>query len=243
MAIVLDADEAIRFPIGAQGAAAIYTSNGPWAVLRDIGIRARSWLLVALPGSLLMATAAERPSAGIGLELALIVASASALGGCIFFKPSPGEDDVVRQALPKTTVVPPAWSAVASTPGLLGNDWLADFHDAELEELVRLALANNPDLGVAASWFQRAQQVVQQVGGQLLPSVGGKATGSGTVNFGSGTFGSIGAVLGVVWEADVWGKLTSEKESAAASESATAMDYAYAVQSRGGDGEELVHRD
>jgi multidrug resistance efflux pump len=39
-----DEDQA-KFPIGAQGAAAIYTTErGPFAVLRRIGIRARTWL-------------------------------------------------------------------------------------------------------------------------------------------------------------------------------------------------------
>ncbi|HEY5248278.1 MAG TPA: HlyD family secretion protein [Dermatophilaceae bacterium] len=49
VAIALDQAERIRFPIGAQGAAAIYTSSGPWAFLRKIGIRARSWLLWLYP--------------------------------------------------------------------------------------------------------------------------------------------------------------------------------------------------
>ena len=33
-----------KSPIGPQGTAAIYTSNGVWAVLRKISIRAHSWL-------------------------------------------------------------------------------------------------------------------------------------------------------------------------------------------------------
>jgi multidrug resistance efflux pump len=48
VAIAFD-DNGTRFPIGAQGAAAIYTSNGAWAVLRRIGIRGRSWLLWLYP--------------------------------------------------------------------------------------------------------------------------------------------------------------------------------------------------
>src|SRR4029077_5229880 len=41
--ILADADQS-KFPIGAQGSAAIYTSQGAWAVLRRISIRAHSWL-------------------------------------------------------------------------------------------------------------------------------------------------------------------------------------------------------
>jgi hypothetical protein len=41
-----DAADQSKFPIGAQGAAAIYTGGmkGAWAALRRIGIRTYSWL-------------------------------------------------------------------------------------------------------------------------------------------------------------------------------------------------------
>jgi multidrug resistance efflux pump len=42
--IVLNDPDQSKFPIGAQGTAAIYTSQGAWAVLRKISIRAHSWL-------------------------------------------------------------------------------------------------------------------------------------------------------------------------------------------------------
>ena len=42
--IELDAPDPSKFPIGAQGAAAIYTGGGGFAVLRRIGIRAYSWM-------------------------------------------------------------------------------------------------------------------------------------------------------------------------------------------------------
>ena len=44
--IRLDHSDQSKFPIGAQGSAAIYTSgeHGAWAVLRKISIRAHSWL-------------------------------------------------------------------------------------------------------------------------------------------------------------------------------------------------------
>jgi hypothetical protein len=42
--IVLDAEDQSQFPIGTQGAAAIYTSQGAWAALRRIAIRGRTWM-------------------------------------------------------------------------------------------------------------------------------------------------------------------------------------------------------
>jgi len=44
VAIGLDAKDQSQFPIGAQGAAAIYTSGGGFAILRRIVIRTYSWL-------------------------------------------------------------------------------------------------------------------------------------------------------------------------------------------------------
>jgi multidrug resistance efflux pump len=41
--ILLDDPDQSKFPIGAQGSAAIYTSSGAWAALRKISIRAHSW--------------------------------------------------------------------------------------------------------------------------------------------------------------------------------------------------------
>ena len=43
--IILDDPDQSRFPIGAQGSAAIYTAgeSGAWAALRKISIRAHSW--------------------------------------------------------------------------------------------------------------------------------------------------------------------------------------------------------
>jgi multidrug resistance efflux pump len=44
--IVFDGGDQSRFPIGAQGAAAIYTGGmkGGWAALRRVGIRTYSWM-------------------------------------------------------------------------------------------------------------------------------------------------------------------------------------------------------
>ena len=43
MKIIVDDETQSKFPIGAQGSAAIYTGGGGFAVLRRIGIRAHSW--------------------------------------------------------------------------------------------------------------------------------------------------------------------------------------------------------
>jgi multidrug resistance efflux pump len=49
--ILIDDPDQSKFPIGAQGAAAIYTEGdqGAWAALRKIAIRARTWLAWLYP--------------------------------------------------------------------------------------------------------------------------------------------------------------------------------------------------
>jgi multidrug resistance efflux pump len=52
--ILMDDPDQSKFPIGAQGAAAIYTGgeHGPWAALRKISIRAHSWFNWVYPMNL-----------------------------------------------------------------------------------------------------------------------------------------------------------------------------------------------
>ena len=47
--IRFDDPDQTKFPIGAQGMAAIYTSSGAWEVLRKISLRAHSWLNFLYP--------------------------------------------------------------------------------------------------------------------------------------------------------------------------------------------------
>jgi multidrug resistance efflux pump len=52
VAIVLDDPDPGKFPIGARGASAIYTTGGAWAALRKISIRTYTWLNWLYPMSL-----------------------------------------------------------------------------------------------------------------------------------------------------------------------------------------------
>jgi tetratricopeptide (TPR) repeat protein len=65
------------------------------------------------------------------------------LAGCALKAP-PTHTDVVDQALPKATRIPPTWRA-DPRGGEVTNDWLRAFNDATLEALVAEAIANNPD--------------------------------------------------------------------------------------------------
>jgi len=160
---------------------------------------------------------------------AVLFAAIVVLSGCALKSP-PTHTDVVDQALPKTTRIPPAWRADPSG-GEVANDWLKSFNDPMLDAIVAEAIANNVDLRAAATKVVIAQQTVIIVGSRLVPWVGAQLGGSTTYERDDGGFSSSSAFVGVAWEPDVWGRLRAERAAAEANSEAVALDYAYARQS------------
>src|SRR5687768_15306101 len=89
--------------------------------------------------------AAGRPSP---LMNALAAWALTLLAGCAVL-PEPTGDEVREQALGHVAI-PPNWSAQASA-AQVEDGWLSTFHDPVLSQLVFEALANNPDLTMAAA--------------------------------------------------------------------------------------------
>jgi len=156
-------------------------------------------------------------------------AAAALLAGCLAKPPPPAE--VLRQALPESTTVPPAWSSPASAAEV-SNDWLATFDDSGLDAVVAEAIANNPDLRQAAAKVEVARQIVVVVGSRLKPQIGARIGAARTRDLGEDTrFDSNLEYVGVVWEIDLWGRLRSQRAAAEETAEATALDYAFARQS------------
>jgi NodT family efflux transporter outer membrane factor (OMF) lipoprotein len=167
---------------------------------------------------------------GIGTVAVLV----TALAGCALQTP-PTKTEVLKQALPEGTQVPPAWKADAQT-GAVTDDWLKSFNDPALDAIVAEALVNNLDLRQATDRVEVARQTIIVVGAQLLPQIGGQAGYKKTHDFGhegyvKHTFKHKYASLGLGWELDVWGRLRAGRAAAGAGYEATALDYAYARQS------------
>jgi NodT family efflux transporter outer membrane factor (OMF) lipoprotein len=160
---------------------------------------------------------------------AVPVIAAAALAGCALQTP-PTHTEVVEQALPEETRIPPAWRA-DPRGGEVTNDWLKPFNDSALEAIVAEAIANNLDLRAAATKVAIAQQAVIVVGSQLLPHVGA-VLGARTTRDEDhdSNFNSTVGYAGVAWEPDVWGRLRAQRAAAEASYEATALDYASARQ-------------
>jgi NodT family efflux transporter outer membrane factor (OMF) lipoprotein len=161
---------------------------------------------------------------------AVVIIAASAVAGCALKVP-PTLTEVLDQALPATTHIPPAWRSSSSTSPVADN-WLQAFNDPVLDALVAEAIANNLDLRIAAAKVAVAQQSVIVVGAQLLPQVGAVLGARATKDEDhDGTSSSTLAYAGVAWELDVWGRLRAQRAAAQADYEATALDFAYARQS------------
>jgi len=149
--------------------------------------------------------------------------------GCAL-KSEPTHGTIVRDALPKSTTIPPAWKADARA-GDVTNDWLKSFNDPRLDAIVAEAIANNTDLRQAAARVAIAQQGVKVVGSTLLPQIGAGVGARRTDEEGEKGSNSSIAYGDVAWELDVWGRLRAQRAAAAAEYEATALDYSYARQS------------
>jgi len=157
--------------------------------------------------------------------------SVVALAGCALSTP-PSHEQVVKEALPATTQIPPAWSDNPEAAGAVEGGWVKSFGDPGLEATVTEAIANNLNLRQAAASVEVARQTVVVVGAQLLPQVGVKLGASYTADDQPGSnFSSYQAYAGAAWEVDVWGRLRAQRAAAEAGYEATALDYAFARQS------------
>lgn len=168
-----------------------------------------------------------------------VLLAASLLCACAGDPPPRIEDDLGIQ-------VPDDWSARSGDAPNAGAqpseatkplrvDWWRDFGDERLDTLVATGLANNPNLQAVMARMQRAVAAHEIAGGPLLPEIDGSVQtdrarrlflgfpfGSGGVP--STTVTTYGLSLGVRWELDVWGRLSSADSAALADQQAAVHD-------------------
>jgi NodT family efflux transporter outer membrane factor (OMF) lipoprotein len=156
---------------------------------------------------------------------------ALALAACAVHSPPTGEE-IRGQAgtLPRLSLEEP-WKAGVATAEPIRDNWLASFADPQLDELVSEALANNPDLAVAATQVEQSAQYVELAKAALRPSINLFATGG--VNMGGGDISSAlqGASLGISWEPDLWGRLRYGRNATEATYASVQADYEFGRQS------------
>ena len=158
---------------------------------------------------------------------ALIALFVAALAGCALKAP-PDVNETRGQALPNLTV-PAQWAEQGGAAGAVANGWLAGFNDSNLDALVREAIANNPDLRVAAARIEQAAGYVKLAGATLYPQVNLLARGGGAMSGDASGLEGVGVFAS--WELDLWGRVRSGREAAQLQYLSVALDIEYAKQS------------
>jgi len=152
---------------------------------------------------------------------------AAVLAGCALKSP-PSREDATQQALPNLKA-PEKWVEPAAEGAVKADAWLAAFGDPQLEALVREALANNPDLRIAASRVEQAAGFVKVAGATLYPQVNLLARGGGTLSGDSSGLEGIGIFAN--WELDLWGRVRAGRAAATTQHASAMLDMEYARQS------------
>jgi NodT family efflux transporter outer membrane factor (OMF) lipoprotein len=162
--------------------------------------------------------------------MAAPLAGAMLLAGCAVLRP-PERAEIQRQT---GTIEQLGLDQPFRAGGVAGDvqvAWLASFGDEQLNALVAEAVANNPDLRVAATRVEQAAAYVRMAQAALRPQIG--IFGTGGVNAAGGDVSSAlqGVMLGFSWEPDLWGRLRYARNAAQESEASVRADYEFARQS------------
>ena len=128
-----------------------------------------------------------------------------------------------------------AWVRAAPADALAREPWWQLFNDPVLNDLAAQVEVSNQNVAAAVAAYAQARALVAEQRAGLFPSVtlAGGATRSG--NGGTTANANYQASLGTAWEPDVWGRLQSVTQGAAASAAASAADLASARLSAQGE--------
>jgi NodT family efflux transporter outer membrane factor (OMF) lipoprotein len=154
-----------------------------------------------------------------------------------------------RPTTPEVTVYKEAGDWVAAQPAdaLERGPWWQLFNDPVLNELAARVEVSNQNVAAAAAAYAQARALVAEQRAALFPSVtlnagasrsgngGGAGNATTTASNSNRSSGNYQASLGTAWEPDVWGRLQSVANGAAATAAASAADLATAKLSAQGE--------
>jgi NodT family efflux transporter outer membrane factor (OMF) lipoprotein len=150
-----------------------------------------------------------------------------ALAACALEAP-PKPDEIRADSLANVNL-PPAWITAGGASGAVADSWLATFGDAQLDAMVREALAFNTDLAVAAARVEQAAAYAKLAGSGIYPAVNLLAHGGGKL--GGDQSGLQGIGLFANWELDIWGRARAERQAGLEQYQSATLDAEYARQS------------
>lgn len=136
--------------------------------------------------------------------------------------------DIIRPA-PKQVVTARFVAGAPQAGRTIDLGWWSQFNDAGLNELMRLARANSPDLRSAAASVMKARAAAGQSAADLYPGLTGSAARTATKEDGQPRASTDSAALDAAWELDLFGRARQAADaarlSAAAEEAAFAGAY------------------
>jgi NodT family efflux transporter outer membrane factor (OMF) lipoprotein len=163
-------------------------------------------------------------------RIAITFALAALVVGCAT-KPPPSREEVRQQALGHLNLDRP-WKAGSAPGDTVQDDWLATFQDPALDALVREAIANNPDLRVAAARVEQSAQYLVIAKAALKPWLQIFGTGGAKAGGGGDTSSALqGIVAAASWELDLWGRVRYGRNAAQDAYASAQADFEYARQS------------
>ncbi len=134
--------------------------------------------------------------------------------------------------------LPETWQVPAGATAEIDSSWWQEFGDAQLSEILDVALKQNIDLNIAASRLQIAAAQAKIAGAPLYPQanisfnsrknkqnfIGFPIPGSNSGVL-STTTNSFGVAMNVSWELDLWGRLRADNAAAVAQLQASQADF------------------
>lgn len=119
----------------------------------------------------------------------------------------------------------PSLPAPDATLSKLPLRWWEGLQDARLNRLVQLTLRDNLDVAAAVQRIREQRAARHQAGGDLFPSLQGKASKERVRDFNTGNDGQYFYGFDLSWELDLFGRLHSIERAAERREQAAVADY------------------
>lgn len=167
------------------------------------------------------------------MKQASVVFGVLALGACstVPSLPSVGGEPLV--VFPVAPDAPDTWAIMGVSGELPDANWLGQFNDPMLVDLVNEALEANPSIRSQFYAVEATRAQARSTYGRTLPNVSASLSGGGTSNYIAATDSrtdnsSFGASVDLSWELDLWGRLRAGINAAEADLIASEADLASA---------------
>lgn len=137
----------------------------------------------------------------------------------------------IVQPAPKQAVAARFAAGAPQAGSTIDLNWWAQLKDAQLDELLRLARENSPDLRSAAASVMKARAAAGQSAADLFPSLTGTAARTAAKADGTARTSADSATLDASWEIDLFGRARQAADAARLSAAAEEAAFAGAFTS------------